>query len=220
MNSRYYTLDDDGIDTTAADHSVPHASGRAKHGGSGVIWPSIVFALIFVVLCGLVYPVIATLAGHALFPVQAEGSLVRDQGRVIGSALVAQPFTSDRYFSPRPSAAGYDMLTMAGSNLSPGNPDLHKAMSARAAAFAKREGIPEAAVPADMVTASGSGIDPDISLVAARLQAPRIAHARHMPVAQVQALVDASTRGPTFGALGQTRVNVLELNMALDRLAR
>ncbi|WP_428993100.1 potassium-transporting ATPase subunit KdpC [Luteibacter rhizovicinus] len=182
-----------------------------------VVWPSIAFAVVFIVICGLLYPLVATLAGHALFPAQAEGSLLRSQGRVVGSALVAQPFVSDRYLSPRPSAAGYDTLTMAGSNLAPSNPDLRKAISERAAAVALREGIAPSAVPVDLVTVSGSSIDPDISPAAADVQVARIARARGISPDQVRAAVAASTRQPTFGVLGQARVNVLEANLALDR---
>ncbi len=216
MASRSYHRNDDGIDMLPLnrgelDRSVPEHAARAA-----VIWPSIMFMVVFIVLCGLVYPTVATLAGGALFPKQAEGSLIRQGDRIVGSSLVAQPFAGDGYFVPRPSSSKYDPMSMAGSNMAPSNPDLRKLIGERAAEVAKREGIEEINVPADLVTASGSSIDPHISPAAAAIQVARIARARGMAPAEVERLVAEHTEAPTFGTLGQSRVNVLELNLALD----
>lgn len=183
-------------------------------GGGPLDW--LVLAALSVLVCGLAYPALATLAAGAAFPHQATGSLVERDGVVVGSALVAQPFTADRYVHPRPSAAGYDMMALSGSNGGPGNPQLREAIAARSAAIAAREGVAPARTPPELVTASGSGIDPHHSPDAARLQAPRVARARGLPVGQVEALIAAHTQPAALGAFGQPRVNVLLLNLALD----
>lgn len=194
-----------------------HATPLDPRGGSPLSW--LRFAAVGVLCAGLAYPVVATLAGGALFPAQAQGSLVQRGGVVVGSRLVAQAFVADGYFHPRPSAAGYDPRAAAGSNLAPGNPALRERVAASSAAIALREGVAAADIPVDMVTASGSGLDPHLSPAAARLQVPRVALARGITVGSVQAAVDAHTLPPTFGVFGQSRVNVLELNLALDALA-
>ena len=161
--------------------------------------------------------------GQAIFPAQANGSLVRDaRGTVIGSALVGQAFASDRYFRTRPSAAGdgYDGGASSGSNLGPENDDLIAAIEDRQAAIAEREGVDVAQIPADAVTASGSGLDPHISLAYAELQVPRIATERGLAQDEVRALVAAHTEARDLGFLGEPRVNVLLLNLALDETAR
>jgi len=185
-------------------------------GGSWVSW--LRFALVCLLGTGLLYPTIATLLGQTLFPVQARGSLIEREGIVVGSSLIAQPFTSERYFQPRPSAAGYDPRAAAGSNAAPSNPALRERIAAASSAIAAREGIAPAQIPSDLVTASGSGLDPHISPAAAQAQLARVARARGMDTARIQALVSAHTAAPTFGVLGQARVNVLELNLALDAL--
>lgn len=181
--------------------------------------PAIVMTILFAILLGIGYPLAMTGIGQALFPAQANGSLIRDSGgKIIGSAVVGQAFTSDRYFQTRPSAAGdgYDGLASSGSNLGP----TAAALSERVKADVEKrqaEGV-IGAVPADLVTASGSGLDPDLSPAAALAQAPRIAKVRGLPESRVRALVAAETKGPMLGFLGEDRVNVLALNQALDRL--
>jgi potassium-transporting ATPase KdpC subunit len=172
-----------------------------------------------VVCCGL-YPLIVFAIGQAVFPNQANGSLIvaRD-GTVRGSALLAQGFTADKYFHPRPSAAGngYDAANSGGSNLGPTSQKLKDAIQERIAAYRKENGLPaHEPVPADAVTASGSGLDPHISVRNAELQAARVAKARHLPEDQVRALVRRHTEPPQLGLLGEARVNVLQLNLAAD----
>ncbi len=174
------------------------------------------FALVAILLFGLLMPSALVFVGGWLFPAQAKGSLVLRDDQVVGSRLIAQAFVSDRYFYPRPSAANYDPRVMAGSNLAPSNPALAALIQSRAMAIATRESVGIDAIPADLLTASGSGMDPHISVAAALLQSERVARARGLSLAQVQHAVQAATEGPSFGIFGQTRVNVLELNLALD----
>ena len=183
---------------------------------SSALRPAIVMTILFTVLLGLVYPLAMTGIGQALFPSQANGSLVRDaRGTVIGSTVVGQAFTTDRYFQTRPSAAGkgYDGLASSGSNLGPASQALVDRVKPD---IAKRraEGV-TGPMPADLVTASGSGLDPDLSPAAALAQAPRIARVRSVPVERVRALVTDATDA---SILGEPRVNVLALNRALDAL--
>jgi K+-transporting ATPase ATPase C chain len=196
------------------DTTTPNLDAR---GGSPLSW--LRFAAVGVIGAGLLYPALATFAGQALFPAQARGSLIERDGVVIGSRLVAQPFADARYFQPRPSAAGFNPTAAAGSNLAPSNPALRERIAASSAEIAAREGVAASAIPADLVTASGSGLDPHLSPAAARLQVPRVARARGLAEASVQDAVDANTQAPTLGVFGQARVNVLELNLALDTLA-
>lgn len=168
---------------------------------------------------GLLYSLAATTLGGLLFPAQAQGSLIERDGRVVGSALVAQPFADARYFMPRPSAAGYDPMALAGSNQARTNPDLRATMATAVDDVATREGIDAREVPGDLVTRSGSGIDPHISPDAARVQVARVARTRGLAVADVERLVEAQTAGPQFGLLGAPRVDVLALNLALDAQA-
>jgi K+-transporting ATPase ATPase C chain len=166
-------------------------------------------------MCAVAYPAIVWGVAELVFPFQADGSLIYDaDGRtVVGSALVAQRFESDHYFHPRPSAADYKADAASGSNLGTKNPDLRKSVAARSAAL---RATPEHAVPVDLVTASGSGLDPDISLPSALFQASRVAVARGLPIDKVHALIDKQTNrsGTILGA--PPRVNVLLLNLALD----
>ncbi|HET8700065.1 MAG TPA: potassium-transporting ATPase subunit KdpC [Nitrococcus sp.] len=175
-------------------------------------------ALVLVILCGGIYPALTTVVGGALFPAQATGSLIFRNGEAIGSALVGQPFKSKRYFYGRPSAAGYRASSMAGSNLAPSNPALRARVRARARSIAALEGITLTQIPVDLVAASGSGIDPHISPAAAAIQIDRVARARGIAPARVRQLVAAYTEPPVLGMLGQPRVHVLRLNLALDRL--
>ena len=173
-----------------------------------------------VLLCG-VYPLVVWAGAQAMFPVQANGSLVKDaDGTVRGSLLLAQNFSSEKYFQPRPSAAGtgYDATSSSGTNLGPTSQKLNDAIAAAVSAYRAANGLaPDAAVPADAVTSSGSGLDPHISPANAGLQAARVARARQLPLAQVQALVAAHTRGRDWGVFGEATVNVLELNRALEQ---
>lgn len=171
-------------------------------------------------LCGFVYSAVATGLGQVLFPYQANGSMIIESNQVLGSVLVAQPFTQVQYFQPRPSASKYDPMAMAGSNMAVTNPDLKKAIDERLNKISAQEQVEKSKIPADLVTASGSGIDPEISVESAMIQVKRIANARHIFEQEVIKLVQEHTVQPTFGILGQARVNVLELNLALDRVGR
>lgn len=175
-----------------------------------------------ILLCGA-YPLVVYGSAQLLFPTQANGSLIRDaDGTVRGSALLAQPFTSDRYFHPRPSAAGsgYDAANSSGTNLGPTSKKLADSIAAVVAAYrAANHLAPDAPVPADAVTSSASGLDPHISVANARLQTSRVAAARHLPPATVASLVDARIEGRNLGLFGEPRVNVLLLNRALDALS-
>ena len=178
---------------------------------------SIVMMALFTLVFGIAYPLAMTGAAGVLFPDQSRGSLVKDAGgHVIGSALIAQAFAKPQYLHPRPSAAGngYDPMNSAGSNLGPMDPALAKRMAGDAAAI--RKDLPNAVIPADALTTSGSGLDPDVSPENARMQAPRIAAARNIPLAEVQAAIDANTGQPFLGFVGQPHVNVLAVNRTLD----
>lgn len=168
---------------------------------------------------GLLYSLAATTLDGLLFPAQAQGSLIERDGRVVGSSLVAQPFADPGYFIPRPSAAGYDPMALAGSNQARSNPELRATLAAAVDEVAARDGIDARDVPGDLVTRSGSGIDPHISPDAARVQVARVARTRGLAVADVERLVEAQTAGPQFGLLGAPRVDVLALNLALDAQA-
>ena len=176
----------------------------------------ILFTVVTMVLLGGGYHVVLWGIGRAIFPEQADGSLIRrDDGTVAGSRLIAQKFTRPEYFHPRPSAVDYNAASTGGSNYGPSNPDHLKAVQERLDALTKQEGVAASQVPSEMVTASGGGMDPHIPPAAAALQIPRVAAARGIPVTRVRELVDAHTESPTLGFLGRARVNVLELNLAL-----
>ena len=180
--------------------------------------PAIVSMLLFTLLLGGGYPAFVTVAGGALFPAQAEGSLVRDEaGMILGSSLIGQVTTSPQHLWPRPSAAGdgYNAAGSSGSNLGPLNPALAERVAADAAAV--RTYAPDGAIPPDAVTASGSGLDPQISPEFAALQVGRIAEARGIAPEAVAAVIAANTQQPLLGFIGQPRVNVLMSNVALDR---
>jgi potassium-transporting ATPase KdpC subunit len=175
------------------------------------------------VLLGLLYPLAITGAAQVLFPGAAHGSLVRADGRVVGSAWIAQPFTQAKYFWPRPSAAGargYDAMASAASNLGPTSRRLVDRVRADVRAQVSADpGLVAGSVPVDMVTTSGSGLDPDITVANARAQAARVAWARGMSLGAVLGLVREYTTGRTLGFIGEPRVNVLRLNLALDKFA-
>ena len=174
-----------------------------------------------VVLLGVAYPLLIAGVARVVFPAQAAGSLIVRHGRLIGSRLIGQPFSDRRYFWSRPSATApqpYNGLDSTGSNLGPLNPALLAQVHARIAALRAADPGNTAPVPVDLVTASASGLDPDISLAAAYYQAGRVARVRGLRVAQVRALIAAHARGGSLGVLGDPRVNVLELNLALDAM--
>ncbi|WP_153502836.1 K(+)-transporting ATPase subunit C [Cumulibacter manganitolerans] len=182
--------------------------------------------LVLTVVLGVVYPLAITGIGQLVFPWQSNGSIVTtSDGEPVGSALIGQSFTDaagnplPEYFQPRPSAAGdgYDAGASSGSNLGPENPDLIAAIAERRAQIAAFNGVQPSEVPADAVTASGSGLDPHISPAYAAIQVQRVAEARGLPVETVRALVASHTQDRDLGYLGQPRINVLELNLALDR---
>lgn len=183
--------------------------------------PALVLLGAFTFLTGVAYPAAVTAGARVLFPREAEGSLIRDGATIRGSALIGQSFSSAGYFWGRPSATSpaYNAAASSGSNLGPTNPALAQAVADRVAALLAADPANTGPVPVDLVTASGSGLDPHITPAAAAYQVARVARARSLPEAQVLQLVSAHTEGRTFGVLGEPRVNVLQLNLALDGVA-
>lgn len=181
--------------------------------------PAIRFTIFFTVLTGLVYPGVVTGLTQMLFPHRANGSMAVVNGQVVGSSLIGQNFTKPEYFHPRPSAAGngYDATASAGSNYGPTNQKLIDRVKASIEQFRKENPDYTGPIPADLITTSASGLDPDISPASTEAQTARVAKARGVAPEQVQHLVTQKTQGRTLGFLGEPRVNVLELNLALDR---
>ena len=175
-----------------------------------------------IILCG-VYPLVVWGIAQTVFPSQAKGSLVEVEGKIVGSSLLAQNFSGAQYFHPRPSVAGdtgYDGTSSGGSNLGPLSQKLYDQIKERVASYHSENNLPAATlVPADAVTASGSGLDPHISWRNAEIQAPRVAQARKLSAGEVTRLIQDLTEGPDLGFLGEPRVNVLRLNLALDALS-
>ena len=201
------------VPTTAATQ----APAPVKHS----IWgTSIRFTILATILCGVAYPLFITGIAGLLFPHQANGSLILKDGQVIGSELLAQSFTSDRYFHPRPSAAGngYDATSSGGSNLAQSNTKLVQRIQGDIDKLAKEN--PGKPVPIDLVTTSASGLDPDITPDNAFFQAPRVAKARNLGEQQVRQLIEQHITGRQLGLLGEPRVNVLGLNLDLDKLSK
>jgi len=180
------------------------------------IYPAFAITVVLTVLLGIIYPLAVTGLAQWIFPRQAGGSLIEKDGKVIGSTLIGQPFSGPSYFHSRPSAAGsgYDATASAGTNLGPTNQKLMD--NVKTAAESLREENPNSPVPIDMVTASASGLDPHITPAAAEFQVPRVAKERGMNAEEVRRIVREHTEGRQFGVLGEPRVNVLELNLALD----
>lgn len=182
--------------------------------------PALTALVVLTVLCGLVFPLAVTGVAQAAFRDRADGSLIERDGEVVGSSLIGQQFSAPEYFHPRPSAAGagYDGAASSGSNLGPTNPDYLATVAERIEEYRRTNRLsPEVDVPADAVQASGSGLDPQISIANARLQAPRVALERNLDLDDVLDLVDHHTQARPLGILGDPGVNVLELNLALDR---
>ena len=174
--------------------------------------------LLLSVLTGLAYPLAVTGLAQLAFPHQARGSLIERQGRVVGSELIGQAFSSPGYFWGRPSAAGYDAAASTGSNLGPTNPALLARVAAELARLRAANPEAQGPIPVDLVTTSASGLDPDISVDGALYQVPRVARARGLEVERVRRLVEQHIESPSLGVLGEPRLNVLALNLALDAL--
>jgi potassium-transporting ATPase KdpC subunit len=181
--------------------------------------PALTVFLLLTLVTGVAYPLVATLIGRLAFADAVEGGIIERDGRAVGARLLGQPFSSPRYFWSRPSATApmpYNGAVSSGSNQGPLSPALADAVAGRVAALREADPGNTAPVPVDLVTASGSGLDPHISVAAAEYQIARVARARNLSAGQVEALVRDHTEGRTFGVLGEPRVNVLELNLALD----
>jgi potassium-transporting ATPase KdpC subunit len=188
---------------------------------SSLIRPALVLLLIMTVITGIAYPLVLTGVAQLIFPHQAAGSLVLENGKVVGSSLIGQAFSDPKYFWGRPSATTpqpYNGVGSTGSNLGPLNPALTDAVKQHIDALHAADPTNKMPIPVDLVTASGSGLDPEISLAAAYYQAARVARVRGRDPATVRALIASHARGRWLGFLGEPRVNVLELNLALDRL--
>jgi K+-transporting ATPase ATPase C chain len=189
----------------------------------GQFLPALRMLVVLSILTGVVYPLLVTGIAQLAFPNAANGSLIESGGKQVGSTLIGQPFDDPKYFWSRPSATSpqpYNGASSSGSNQGPRNPALADAVKDRIKALRDADPDNKAAVPVDLVTASGSGLDPDISVAAAEYQLHRVAKARGIPEDKVRALVGESTLARTFGLLGEPRVNVLALNLALDRSGR
>lgn len=188
-----------------------------------LVRPALTLLAIFTVITGLVYPLLVTGVAQLVFPHAANGSLIEQGGEVVGSVLIGQPFDDPRYFWSRPSATAphaYNAAASSGSNQGPLNPALKEAVAARIAALREADKGQRGPVPVDLVTASGSGLDPHVSPAAALYQVQRVARARGLVPERVRVLVTENTQRPDLGMMGEARVNVLALNMALDSLSK
>lgn len=204
------------VATNFATNALPLPDApEAQH----AVWqPALRFSLAGLVLCGALYSGGVTLLNQLLFPAQSAGSLIHStDGKVLGSVLVAQPFSAEHYFHGRPSAVNSDPMNTAGSNLAPSNPALRERVATDSARLSALYQVKADALPLDLLASSGSGVDPHISPAAARLQVERVAKARGCATATVTALVAQQTQAPQWGVLGEPRVAVLPLNLALDQ---
>ena len=202
-------------------NAPPQPPPSAPPSPAAMLRPALVLLLLLTLLTGVVYPLVVTVIARTLFPREAAGSLLMRDGRVVGSALIGQSFSDPRHFWSRPSATTpqpYAGTASTGSNLGPLNPALTAAVRERIAALRAADPGNTAPVPVDLVTASASGLDPHISVAAANYQAARVARVCGLPLARVQALIAAHAEGRLLGVIGEPRVNVLELNLALDAL--
>lgn len=182
------------------------------------ILPSIKITIVFIIICAVIYPLLVAAVGK-LTPGKGDGQTVSVNGKIVGYANIGQRFTEDKYFWSRPSAVNYNAAGSAGSNKGPSNPDYLKDVQTKIDTFlAHNPGIKKADIPAELVTYSGSGLDPDLSPAAALIQVPRIARVRHLPEDRVRVLVTANIQKPLLGLFGPAKVNVLKLNLALDNL--
>jgi K+-transporting ATPase ATPase C chain len=205
-----------------ATNAAPRVDQKAHAGLASLVRPALLLLLVFTLLTGLAYPLLVTGIAQVLFPSQANGSLIRENGKVVGSELIGQAFASPRYFWSRPSATApyaYNAGASTGTNQGPLNPALKDAVAARVKALKEADPGNTASIPVDLVTSSGSGLDPHISPAAAYYQVSRVARERGLSVDAVHQAVDRQIEGRTFGLLGEPRVNVLLLNRALDRLS-
>jgi K+-transporting ATPase ATPase C chain len=185
-----------------------------------LLFQSVMMVVVTSAITGIAYPLVVTGIAQGVFPHAANGSVIERNGKTLGSALIGQPFDDPRYFWPRPSATApqaFNATSSVGSNLGTNNPVLIDAVKQRVDALHAADPGNKAPVPVDLVTASGSGLDPQISPAAAKYQVARVARVRHLDASQVQALVDRATEGRTFGIFGEPRVNVLQLNLMLDQ---
>src|SRR5580693_7742116 len=188
---------------------------------SALFRPALVLFIVLTLVTGVAYPLVVTGVAQAVFPTQAAGSILLKDGKPVGSSLIGQSFSDPKHFWGRPSATSpqpYNGLASGGSNLGPLNPALLKQVEANAKALHDADPDNQQPIPVDLVTASGSGLDPEISIAAAQYQAARIARARHLAVERVEALINAHQEGRLFSFIGERRVNVLTLNLALDRM--
>ena len=180
--------------------------------------PALKLTIVMLIICSVIYPLIVMAIGK-LTPGNGDGETISVNGKVVGYAIVGQKFTEDKYFNTRPSAVDYNAASSAGSNKGPTNPDFLKQVSDRIDTFlVHNPGVDKKDIPAELVTASGSGEDPDLSPAAAKIQIKRIAAIRHLDENKLNALVDEHTDGPLFGIFGPSKVNVLKLNIALDEM--
>lgn len=197
---------------------IVHAGSESALSSHHAIWrPALGLAAVMLLTCGLVYSATVTGVAGLLFPQQASGSLVLVDGKAVGSALIAQPFSGAMYFHGRPSSVNTDPMATGGSNLAPSNPALRDRVTAESAVLTERYQLAATELPVDLLASSGSGVDPHISPAAAALQLKRVAAARGIPSDLLNKLVEQQTEAPQWGIFGQPRVNVLLLNLALDQ---